>query len=837
MKTLRSSFFIALLFGCGLFFSEIFREDKIISSSKEKEKPETEAIDALQWLNNTRAYPSLDIPADAYTNAMNQQQTRFANQRSMSVGAWTSIGPNNIGGRTLCLALDPNDTNIVWLGSASGGLWKTNNGGLFVNDWTYMETGFPVLGVATIAINPQNSFEMFIGTGEGYNQGTATNGLTDRTTRGSYGMGILKSTDGGFTWAYSLNWSYQQQSTVWEIIYNPLNSNTVFAATSEGVYRSTNAGSSWTQVLNVPMCMDIAMHETDTTVLLVGAGNINSANKGLYRSTDGGSNWALAGGGFPNIAHQGRITIELYPDNNDVMMAQLCDIFNTIGFYKSTDKGATWTAMAAYDACGYQAWYCAGMAFKPGDPNEFLAGGIYMHRSQNGGANFFQTNNNGIHADIHAIVVNPQNPNSVFVATDAGLYRSWDFGDSFTPCTDGYVTSQCYIGSVSQQTSSYALTGLQDNNSIQYTGNVYWNPVLGGDGCYNLIDPSNDQTNFAAYQYLNVYYTPDQWSGGFQVISTPSSAFGGNPAAFLAPIAYAPGNTQRMYAGEIDLLRSDDGGFSWSVISASPIDSNNVILSIGISSTNEDSLYIATAPDFANMKFMISDDGGATFSDRSTGLPNRFPRRILVDPSNSRIVYVVFSGFGTGHIFKSTNAGITWTDISATLPNVPFHCIICDPLYPNIIYAGSDIGLYVSLDGGINWQLHNTGLYDWTMVFDLQTCANDRSIFCFTHGHGVWKRNLDDVIGVETHTASSTSVSVFPNPANEQATITIGETYGPTTISVFDLNGKLIYSESKTLNPAQPVFYLNTALWKSGVYLVHVESVGTKNTKRLVVQH
>lgn len=813
-------------------------------ATTEKEGERTEALEGMQWMNRARAYPNADIPANAYEMAMLQHTARFGNQQSTASGTWTSIGPNNVGGRSLCVAIDPIDTNKIWMGSAGGGLWKSTVGGLGTNAWTYVPIGFPVVGVSTVAINPVNPQVMYIGTGETYNLGSYGVGLTDRTTRGSYGMGIFKSVDGGVTWTQALNWSYQQQQCIWEIVINPLRPNTVFAATTQGVYKSTDAGANWVQVLNVPVCMDLALLSNDTTVIMCGAGDMNSTNKGLYRSADGGLNWSIVSG-IPNASHLGRTTVALYPTNNSIAIAQVCDVYNTIGFYKTIDKGVTWTTISSTDICGYQGWYCKGMAFMPGNQNVFLAGGVNMYKSTDGGANYSQISDMNwgpqyMHSDVHDIVVNPQNPYSIFVVTDGGLVRSWDFGTSYTECTDGYVTSQCYIGSVSQTNPNFALSGLQDNFSVEYNGTPYWTPVMGGDGCYNAIDPSSDMNSFVAYQYLNVFISTDQGASyNYQVNYEPSYPTGGNPCAFLAPYIICPNPTSRMYAGTTGIIRSDDGGYSWPVVSADPIDNGNYVLSIAVSSTNSDSVYIATAPDISPMKLMLSADAGVTFVDRSAGLPNRYPRRIAVDPRNSKIVYVVFAGFGTGHIFKSVNAGVTWNDITGTLPDVPTHCVFLDPQYPDIVYVGSDIGLYVSTNGGTTWASHNTGLPDWTMVYDLVSCNANRSVKCFTHGHGAWERSLNDVISdVNEHPMQTPfSISVFPNPVNENATLVFGESTGPVQISILDLQGKIVFSKEITLDPASPTLHVDVSEWASGCYIIQAVNGNKVGSQKLLVQH
>ncbi|HTL82940.1 MAG TPA: T9SS type A sorting domain-containing protein, partial [Bacteroidia bacterium] len=311
------------------------------------------------------------------------------------------------------------------------------------------------------------------------------------------------------------------------------------------------------------------------------------------------------------------------------------------------------------------------------------------------------------------------------------------------------------------------------------------------------------------------------------------SPSGGNSQAFLAPYMLAPNNHMRIYAGETGLDRSDDQGTSFNMVSADPLDNGNVILSIGVSYTDQDSVYIATAPDFGPMHLMLSSDGGATFSDRSSGLPNRYPRRITVDPRNSKIVYAVFSGFGTGHVFKSTNAGVNWTDVSTSLPDVPFHCLMCDPLYPNIIYAGSDIGIYVSTDAGATWNTFNTGLPDWTMVFDLVPSNSDRGLIAFTHGHGVYKRSMNDVSGINDPSAQTISLNIFPNPVQDIATISLGELYDDATVRIVDLSGKTVHEEK--IGKQTSTLRIDVSDWAKGMYLVNISSGKNSVTKKMMV--
>ncbi|HET6992881.1 MAG TPA: T9SS type A sorting domain-containing protein, partial [Bacteroidia bacterium] len=296
--------------------------------------------------------------------------------------------------------------------------------------------------------------------------------------------------------------------------------------------------------------------------------------------------------------------------------------------------------------------------------------------------------------------------------------------------------------------------------------------------------------------------------------------------------------TSRIYAGGTGFIRSDDDGATWPTVSADPIDNGNYVLSIAVSATHEDSVYMATAPDISPMKLMLSVDGGNNFVDRSAGLPNRYPRRIAVDPRNSQVVYVVFAGFGTGHVFKSINAGVTWTDISTNLPDVPFHCVMMDPQFPNVVYVGSDMGIYVSTDAGTTWTTFNTGIPDWTMVYDLVPCAANRSFLCFTHGHGAWTRSLNDMVaGVENVTQTPFTISVFPNPATENVNLVFGESTGPVKITIRDMQGKRVFSKEITLDPASPDIRIDAGEWANGCYIIQAVNGNKTGTQRILVAH
>ena len=802
--------------------------------AENKSNEETEVLENLRFLSDSRAYPNHDIPEDAYGKAYDFYKTHYANTSSrvaIAQGNWQSMGPSNVGGRTIGICIDPNDTNIVWLGSASGGMWKSTTGGIGSNAWTYVPTGFPVLGVSSIAINPNNSNIMYAGTGETYDYGSSVNGFIHRTTRGSNGVGILKSTDAGVTWIQSLNWTYQQRRGVWDIIINPLKPTTVYAATTEGVYKSINAGVTWQNILPQTMVMDLEIDKNDTNILYAGVGNLSSPNKGLYKTSNSGASWNILSNGLPANTQGGRISVATYDSNPHIVMCMIADSFATVGIYRSDDQGASWTSVNTIgtDIVSYQGWYahCLMMAAK--DSSHVFAGGVNLFESlSNGsfmnrisGVNTFNTN---VWSDLHGMITNPLDANKIYLLTDKGLFRSDNLCQSFYSCVDGYNVSQMYIGSVSTTDSTIALAGLQDRNTQRYNGTLSWDPVLGGDGSFNAIDPTDDFFQFASSQYLNIAASFDQGFSFNYVYTSPASAAGGNPAAFIAPFVIAPSNTQVLYAGGVGIIQSTDRGQSWFPVGPASLDTGNKILSIAVSATNSDTLYCTTAPENGPMHVFLSADAGLSFTDISNGLPNRYPRDIAVNPTNSKELYVVFSGFGAGHIFKSSNAGVSWSDVSTTLPDLPFHCITIDPLHTDTIIAGCDFGVFISPDKGNTWYAYNTGLPEAVMVFDLVYSPSDRSVVAFTFGHGAYKVFLNDLnVGINSHVlAQNKYQKIFPNPVNNVLTIEIATSQNEDAeITIYDINGKIILNNKvEKLSAGKNKIKLNTSLLANGTYFV-----------------
>lgn len=829
-------------------------------------KKSSGALESLQWLSKIRAYPDVDVPSDEYYKAFEYSKNYLSNVIDKDFpDNWESIGPNNIGGRSLCLAVHPVDTGIIFIGSASGGLWKSTSGGLGAEAWTMVNTGYPSLAVSSIAIDSANPNIMYIGTGENYGYQYSLNGLDIRVTRGMYGIGILKTTNGGLTWNKSLDWSYQNQTGIWEIIINPKNSNILYAATSEGIFKSTNAGGNWVQILNYKMVIDIMINPIDTNIVYASIGNLtNNAptplnERGIFKSTNSGVNWFKLTGGLPGD-WSGKANLDMYKGNPNFIYVSICnDVTSYVGFYRSTNAGANWTLGSTSVPSSNQGWYNNGIIVKPDNPNVILVGTINVEKSTNGGTSFSTKSSwsswysgatppgqpegpaNFVHADVHNFAVNPKDPNKVYIITDGGLYRSNNFAESnsFYSCNGGYITSQFYASFANSfQDSNYCIGGLQDNRSAFYQGSVAWYKTFMGDGLSSAVNSLNDNIVYTEYVYGDIYKSTNRGINWTDV--SPPNSGSSSYYCFVAPYICCKSNPNVLYAGSIGMYKSTTGGGNWTGPYGYSI-MNAKILSMAVSYFTTDTIYVGTIPASSPAGIFRSVDGGLNWINiTGNSMPNKYPTDISINPNNSKEVYVTFGGFGNSHIFKSTNSGNNWIDITNNLPNVPHQCVIIDPLYPNIIYTGNDLGVYASTNSGQTWGEFRTGM-PYSLVFDLTISFPNRKLRATTHGNGVWQRNL---VSTPLHISSNENnpedyilEQNYPNPFNQLTKISFQIPVSEyVKIKVFNISGleiATIMNERKDAGKYNIQF--DASNLSSGIYFYRMEISNKTFTKKMIL--
>jgi len=721
-------------------------------------RPETEnPLERLNYFYRQRAYPFEQIPPNALQRARASYQARWPAavlsqklQVTSSAAGWASLGPSAISpyaysGRVSALAVDPANSNTLYAGAADGGVWKTVNGG---GDWTPLTDAECSLAMGALAVDPIAPSIVYAGTGEMHFAGDSY-----------YGCGVLRSTDGGVTWI-QLGGSIFDTPTggahIAKIVVDPATagsatSSTVFAATSFGLYKSTNSGAAWSQVL-AAYTTDFVQHPSDRAVLFAAIGcaltscNPGAVPSGVYKSMNGGATWTRLAGGFPTT-NVGRIQLAISVSSPSTLYAAVQDAFGAggddgalLGLFKSLDGGATWTSVGGASglSCDTQCWYDLVVAVDPTNPNLVYFGGVWLYRSTDGGASFSYIGGS-MHADQHAIAFDPRNPSILFVGNDGGVYRSVDQGQSWVSLNTNLAITQFYPGiSLSPNSSPDILGGTQDNGTVEYTGAPVWSQVLGGDGGFTAIDFQTPTTAYAEEEWFPPYAGPRRRDAGTSgAFSFKASGIDfTDPALFIPPLVMDPVNPQVLYFGTHRLYRTGDKAESWSPISGDLTKlggtNRNAVSAIAIAPADPQTLYVGTS----DGNVQVTANGGGSWTPVTSGLPNRWVTDIAVASSDPQRAYLTVSGFGSGHVFRTVNRGVSWQNISSNLIDVPVNAIIRLP-GSDELYIGTDLGVFRSADDGSSWAPSTPGMPNVT-VLDLALQNATQTVVAATHGRGMF---------------------------------------------------------------------------------------------------
>jgi uncharacterized protein (TIGR03437 family) len=714
-----------------------------------------------------RRYPLDHIPEGARLKAVEavraMHRAARINASPVQQPQWKFIGPEPIdygngyynSGRVASLAIDPRDKNTVYAGAAEGGIWKSTDGG---TTWTPLTDDQQSLAIGSLAIDPANPDTIYAGTGE------------ENFAQDCYsGTGILKSTDGGMTWT-----NYPgpfAQHTVGGIAVHPKDGMTVLAASSIGLYRSTDAGQTWTSVLP-GTATSVFFDPAQPGVAWAAMGNPFGSNlNGVYRSTDSGATWTAADGtvpaNLPTGGSTGRIQIVNVPTSPNSALAIVTSIISgpgasLRGVYSTTDAGEHWVKFNNVpDFCTPQCWYDLVIAPHPSNPLIIFMGGKSTNLRTLDGGNSWSvqgaTTSGLPHADNH-IAAFTNDGTRLYLGNDGGMFSSdsfqggaivWNNLNSNLGITEYYPNL-----SIHPNNPQITLAGAQDNGTHLYGGQLIWPQVLGGDGGWTAIDPSSPNVGYISLPNITMYRIQNLPSPS-QFVSTVHGISQNDRQRFISAWILDPVTPQTMYYGTQYLYRSVDGGGLWRQISpdltnAPPgtpsTDTIHVISTIAVAPGNPQMIYTGSVSGAVYQ----SPDGGATWNDRSANLPGRAVTHVAVDPVNSAVVYVTFSGYASstelhpGHVFQSTDAGATFKDISGNLMNIPVDDLVVDPDLPNTLYIGTDAGPFVTTDGGNTWTTLGTGFPN-VVISSLVLHRPSRTLRAATHGRSVWDLALGSV--------------------------------------------------------------------------------------------
>ena len=734
---------------------------------EEKESGADKQMSSWWW---ARAYPEAENINEKYYNGWQQAESlkengpqysgiRSGSDINLFSGNWTAIGPNqNIGGRVLSIAIDPQNGSNIFIGTASGGIWKTTTSGIGSNAWRPVPTGFPVLGVASLLIHPTNSNIIYAGTGEVYRADTSNIGFNVWKARGTYGIGILKSVNGGTSWTRIFTRNESDLFGIQMMEFDPSDPDIIYACTTDGLYRSTDAGMNWIRILNKVYVTDVAINPSNTNQLVASVGNLTNADKGIYRSINGGSTWTKISSGLPS-SFQGFIRLDNVSASPNMIIASIGRSAGSLDeLYRSTDFGNSWSLLSNSNHCDYQFWFAHDVAINPSNTNRLIMGGVPLYTYDVTLAN--PNSIGGVHADIHDIEFDPSNSNVVYVACDGGMYRSSNSGTSFSMINGGLQAVQFYASfAVSPTNPDVMVGGLQDNGVVRYNGSG-WTSVAGGDGGPCAFHPTNSSIVLASNDARRVLRsTNGGTSFGSEVLE--SWAFSADSrTGFMAPIAISQSNPSVMYVASDNLHKSSTSGTAGSWNGYSPTAATSYIearhktaIALAVSRTNSNKLYVSTSPfaqydnDVNNLhintppNLFKSVNGGSSFVNIKGSLPDRFVMDFAISPTNDDSVWIVLGGYGTQHVYVTGNGGSSWTSKGFALPDVPHNAIVLDPRDPSIIYVGNDLGVYMSIDNGTTWYDFNNSLWDATLVMDLVVTSNNKLVAA-THGKGAFVSDM-----------------------------------------------------------------------------------------------
>lgn len=752
-----------------------------------------------------------------YNTSKAKSGAKSSNWTPLGPQSWNSIGWNPGIGRINVVAVDPNNSNVIFVGAPAGGCWKSTNGG---NSWMPLTDTLATLGVSGIAINPQNSNEIYLATGDGDGSDT-------------YSIGVIKSIDGGNTWqSTGLNWSTSQSRVMNKIIINPINPAILYVATNNGLWKTSNSGTSWISVRN-GVFRDVEFNPLNPTTVFA------CTNTNFFKSVDGTS-FSMITSGLPSISQIGRMSIAVTADDTNYVYALATNSSDNgfLGLYRSTNGGNSFTLRAntpnimgwntSGSDSGGQGWYDLALAVSPTNKNELFTGGVNVWKSLDGGANFFAntqwnwpTGSYGyVHADIHTL---DYFGNNLFCGSDGGIFKSTNSGSSWTDLTAGLEVTQFYRLGMSATNAGTIIGGAQDNGcSLLKSGS--WTHVTGGDGMECIVDYSDNNYIYSTSQFGNIYRSSN---GGASFTGITGSI--SETGAWVTPYVIDPNIPTTLYAGYENVFKTTNRGISWTQISN--FSATGTIRSMAVAPSNSNVIYIATLTQLRK-----TTNGGANWTVINNGLPNLNISYITVHNQNPNILWVSFSGFSNGNkVFKSIDGGTSWTNVSGNLPNMPVNCVVYEHGTNNGIYVGTDMGVYYKNDDLLNWEAFMDNLPN-VQVNELEIFYPTGKIRAATYGRGIWESNVFQANTPPVAQFMSPDTAICPGVCATftNQTINLGQQWtwyfpGGTPSTSTDINPTVCYPTNGAYDVSLVVSNVNgtDSLYKNAYIVVQSPTVGS----------
>jgi photosystem II stability/assembly factor-like uncharacterized protein len=733
---------------------------------------------------------------------------------------WTFIGPNvlpdpidNPGypglGRINAIAFDPTNNSIIWVGSPSGGLWKSSDGG---NTWTTTTDEWPSLGVSDIAINPTNNQIMYVATGDADAQHTQS-------------VGVLKSIDGGNTWALTeLNYELNETRQTARILLDPEETDWLIVSTNNGIYFTDNGGEDWyiSEGTAGVYFHSLIYKAYDNSIIYAGG-----KNGIIYRSNDFGQSFNTVFSGA-----EGRVELAVTPADPDFIFAFFED---GTGAY-SDDGGENWYYQNMPQNNGEnintQGGYNMCVAIAPDNPDLIIVGAMnYAYRTFDGGESwegyldgYWQPGKPYfyVHSDHHVLKFLPGSNSILFSGNDGGLHKGdITTNEPWTDLTSGLFITQYYgIGGTPEE-ENYLLAGAQDNDVNGWDGSDWWDINNNTDGVECLIDYSNPNISYAASTSGNISRTLDGYATAEEWLDGPTD----EDAGFEWPIVMDPLTPTTLYGGWTEIYKSTDKGDTWNAITNNQL-GGSVWTHIAIAPSDPNTIY---AGDYQTV--WLTTNGGTSWEEiTGSNFPSANITKIAVNATDPNTAFITFAGYEDGKkVYFTDDAGMNWTNITGSLPNIPVKCIVYQTGSNDDLYIGTDLGVF-HIDNQLDdWEEFNKGLPS-TIVNDLEIYYGTEKIRAATFGRGIWESKLANSTGIDNN-FSNISFQIFPNPTNGVFKINIDNPNSE--IIIYNTAGGVI----KQVNKVETgVMNFDLSNYCEGLYFVSIKSDTKQQTAKLIIK-
>ncbi|MEM7200153.1 MAG: hypothetical protein AAF628_07800 [Planctomycetota bacterium] len=660
--------------------------------------------------------------------------------------SWTWMGPGNIGGRLRGVLIHPTRPSTMWVGAAGGGVWQTVDAGA---RWDAVSDFPAALGIGCMAMDPTDPDRLYVGTGEGFFDTPPGSSILAALR----GAGIFASSDGGATWNQlpsTASWAFTNRLAI-----DPTDPRVLLAATGTGIFRSDDGGGSWQRTTTMDT-MDVRFHPTDSSRAVAGTGT------GMAQySSDGGRSWNLATG----WSRADRVEVRYWRGNPNTVFAAVSNS-GRIRVYRSDNGGQQYGLRTLGSGVSTYSRYNSVLWVDPTDDRRLLVGGIRSHRSLDGGANFQQISTGGYY-DYHVFVEHPgyngSSNRTVFSGSDGGIHRLPDMaaGSAVWQGLNNNLGVNQFYGAAINPISGVVFGGTQDQGTLLYNGGTEnWTRPVFGDGGFAATDPTDARYFYGESQNMNMFRS----SNGGRSTTSISGGIRESSPNFIAPFVLDPGNPRRMFAGGAQLWRTNNcktGTPSWRsikpAISCSPAaasppggpshfasDPPCNISAIGVGSMAEGSVVWVG---HNNGEIWVTPNGllaSPAWTRVDAAVPDRWIGRIVPDPRDPTRAYVGLMGYSSDNVWLTEDSGQTWRSISGTgalqLPDAPVPGLAVHRTVPGVLFAGTDLGVFCSLDDGGSWQVVPGGPFN--VPVEELVWRDDRTLMAVTHGRGIYVADL-----------------------------------------------------------------------------------------------